>query len=72
MKNEPIDNCGCKLIRIESGLHIEECSLHKAAPDLLEACRLAYQELFDQYGYAKHPGVMNILASAISRAERTE
>ncbi len=39
MKREKVDDCGCSLTRTENGLHMKDCSLHGAAPDLLEACR---------------------------------
>jgi hypothetical protein len=34
MRKENIDNCGCQLIRDEKGLHMIDCPLHAAAPEL--------------------------------------
>ena len=42
-------DCGC-ITRVwtdESGVEIEYCSMHKAAPELLEACEAAYHS--DKY-----------------------
>ena len=33
--SEPVDNCGCRLERTPNGLHMQNCSLHAAASDLL-------------------------------------
>src|SRR3990167_6436554 len=38
MNPEPVGECGCKLERTEAGLHMIDCPLHAAAPELLEAC----------------------------------
>ncbi len=38
-RSEPVGNCGCQLVRDGKGLKMIDCSLHKAAPDLLEACK---------------------------------
>ena len=37
-RQEQVDDCGCVLERNEIGLHMKECPLHAAAPDLLAAC----------------------------------
>ncbi len=39
MRNEMVDDCGCKLTRTEKGLHMEDCPLHKAAPTMEIAIR---------------------------------
>lgn len=44
-KSEPIDECGCQLVRTAKGLHMQECSLHKMAPKLMEACKEALSAL---------------------------
>jgi len=33
--------------------------------EVLEICRIAWQELSGEYGRAEHPGVMNLLDQAI-------
>lgn len=40
-----IDDCGCKLQRLEHGLHMENCPLHAAAPDLLEALKDVFRNI---------------------------
>lgn len=67
---EPIDQCGCRLVRTANGLHMQECSLHKAALKLLEACKCAsdfYQNNFDTMPVS-FQGVANILEAAITEA----
>ena len=36
-RSEGIGTCGCKLERDENGLHMVDCPMHAAAPDLLWA-----------------------------------
>ena len=36
---DPVGACGCKLVRTERGLTMQDCALHAAAPELLEALR---------------------------------
>ena len=45
MRSEPVDNCGCRLERTGKGLHMVDCSLHSAAPDLLAACKMLVKSL---------------------------
>ena len=40
-RTESIGECGCVLERTETGLHMRDCPLHAAAPELLEALKLA-------------------------------
>lgn len=52
MRSEPVpvNDCGCKLERTETGLKMVDCPLHAAAPQLLEACKMAdkfYQDNFE-------------------------
>lgn len=34
--SENVNECGCKLVRVSTGLHMVECPLHATAPELLE------------------------------------
>jgi hypothetical protein len=36
-RNEPVDNCGCRLERNVSGLHMISCPLHEHAKDILDS-----------------------------------
>jgi len=47
MKSDPVGECGCKLIRTEHGLHMQDCPLHAAAPELLAALIEAKKALAD-------------------------
>jgi hypothetical protein len=40
-RSEKVGDCGCQLVRDGTGLRMIDCPLHKAAPDLLEACKEA-------------------------------
>ena len=59
----PVD-CGC-VVHVDSNWsgHIVQCSLHHAAPDLLEAARFALSKLASGEAAAK-------LESAVAKAER--
>jgi hypothetical protein len=37
-RTEKIGDCGCVLTRTEHGLHMEDCPMHAAAPEMLAAC----------------------------------
>ena len=47
---ECVDDCGCKLVRVPTGLHMEECPLHAAAQELLSACEDAHDWLTLRHG----------------------
>jgi len=76
--------CGCLILTIArrakgnktnlSGFDIKHCPLHKAAPDLLEACKEA-QKLFgfiaENYKNAPHfPTAERLVDTAIAKAEK--
>ena len=75
MRTENVDNCGCKLVRVTTGLHMESCPLHEAAPELLEACRYAVENLKPKGTVTKDfsgHNAMATLSKAIAKAEGRE
>lgn len=70
MRVERVDDCGCKLIRNESGLHMVSCSMHEAAPDLLEALKQCVKS--SQRGEPWNPNAINAAHIAIAKAEGRE
>jgi len=71
-RSEKVDDCGCKLARDETGLHMISCPLHKAASDLLEACKDVckfYQDYFDIMPVAFQT-IDHILNQAIDKATK--
>ena len=38
-RSEPVGECGCQLVRDKDGLKMIDCPLHRAAPELSEACK---------------------------------
>jgi hypothetical protein len=63
--------CGCKAEKDKTVGHIyvDFCSLHKAAPELLEACRLALDDAVHYAPVAIERKVAPVLRAAIAKAE---
>ena len=65
------DSCGCLIIAVAkqakgnkvnlSGFKIERCQLHKAAPDLLAACKLGVLTMMEQHN------VLEAITKAIAK-----
>ncbi len=70
-RSERVDDCGCKLMRDETGLRMVDCPLHKAAPDLLEACErvVAYLKIHDS-NYWESNSDARKLEQAIAKATK--
>ena len=68
---ELVDECGCVLERSENGLHMVDCSLHSAAPELLGACKEAkgLLEGLDRAEKWKLGTVYDDICQAITKAE---
>jgi hypothetical protein len=57
-----MDNCDCYYTDDEDGIHF--CRMHKAAPDLLAACKLAHESIY----WADAPEASEALKAAIAKA----
>jgi hypothetical protein len=62
--------CGCKIRRTPEGqFYVDWCSMHTAAPDLLEVCR-AIPSLANDQGRRNLPLVAGLARAAINKATR--
>ena len=77
MRTEKVDDCGCVLERDDTGLHMQDCPLHAAAPDMLAALLEARAMLETAKQYFPKSitnrdrySLLNVLANAIEPAIR--
>ena len=41
---ENVGDCGCRLVRTETGLHMQDCPLHATAEEFLETLKIVAAE----------------------------